>query len=66
MDKWKAFMKTNGLPKKKVDDMIARHQREDRPVVFKDELSIMRKAGFTHVDVILKYYNFAVYGGKVS
>lgn len=66
MNKWKTFMKTNGLPKKKVNDMIARHQREDRPVVFEDELSIMRKTGFTHVDVILKHYNFAVYGGKIG
>jgi len=64
MDKWKAFMKTNGLPMKKVNDMIARHQREDRPVVFEDELSIMRKAGFKQVNVILKQYNFAAYGGK--
>ena len=66
MDKWKAFMKTNGLPMKKVNDMITRHQREDRPVVFTDELSIMRKAGFKHVDIILKHYNFAAYGGKAD
>jgi len=66
MDKWKAFMKANGLPAKRTDDMIARHQREDRPVVFEDELSILRKAGFSKVDVVLKYYNFAVYGGKVE
>lgn len=54
---------TNGLPAKKINEMIARHQREDRPVVFEDELAIMRKAGFRRVDVILKHYNFAVYGG---
>jgi tRNA (cmo5U34)-methyltransferase len=64
MDKWKIFMKTNGLPMKKINEMIARHQREDRPVVFEDELSIVRKAGFKCVDVVLKHYNFAVYGGQ--
>ena len=63
MDKWKTFMSTNGLPMKKINAMIRRHQREDRPVVFEDELAIMRKAGFRCVDVILKHYNFAVYGG---
>jgi tRNA (cmo5U34)-methyltransferase len=63
MDKWRTFMKTNGLPAKKVNEMISRHQREDRPVVFEDELAIMRQAGFRCVDVILKHYNFAVYGG---
>jgi hypothetical protein len=37
---------------------------KDRPFVFEGELSIMRKAGFRQADVILKYYNFAAYGGK--
>ena len=46
--------------------MIARHRREDRPVVLGEELSIMRKAGFKYVDVILKHYNFAAYGGKAD
>ncbi|MFA6358649.1 MAG: methyltransferase domain-containing protein [Candidatus Omnitrophota bacterium] len=63
MDKWRAFMRANGLPIKRVNDMIARHQREDRPVVFTDELAIMRRAGFRCADVVLKHYNFAVYGG---
>jgi tRNA (cmo5U34)-methyltransferase len=63
MDKWKTFMKTNGLAVKKTNEMIIRHQREDRPVVFEDELAIMRKAGFKNVDVVMKYYNFAVCGG---
>jgi hypothetical protein len=30
-------MKTSGLPVKKVNEMIARHHSEDRPVVFKVE-----------------------------
>ncbi len=64
MDKWKIFMTTNKLPIKKVNEMITRHKREDRPVVFEEELSIMRKAGFKCVDVVLKHYNFAVYGGQ--
>ena len=37
-------MKTSGLLMKKVNDMITRHQREDRPVVFEDELAIMCKS----------------------
>lgn len=63
MNKWKEFMSTNGLPVKMINDMICRHQAEDRPVIFEDELGIMRKAGFRRVDVILKHYNFALYGG---
>ncbi len=66
MDKWKTFMKRNGLPMNKVNDMIARHKREDRPVALADELFIMRKAGFASAEVILKHYNFAAYGGKAT
>lgn len=64
MDQWKRFMKANGLPTGKIREMIARHYKEDRPVIFEDELSILRKAGFKNVDVVLKYYNFAAYGGQ--
>jgi tRNA (cmo5U34)-methyltransferase len=63
MENWKAFMKKNGLPLSRVSEMISRHQREDRPVVFEDELTMVRKAGFREVEVLLKYYNFAVYCG---
>ncbi len=63
MDKWKAFMRTNGLPPKKTNEMIARHQREDRPVCIEAELAMLRGAGFRYVDVLLKHYNFAAYGG---
>jgi tRNA (cmo5U34)-methyltransferase len=64
IDRWKTFMKTSGLPMKKVREMIARHHKEDRPVAFEEELSIMRHSGFKHIEVILKRYNFAVYGGR--
>lgn len=64
MDKWKTFMQANGLPLKRINEMIMRHQKEDRPVVFADELKIMRQAGFSCVEVILKHYNFALYGGR--
>lgn len=64
MEKWKKFMSGQGLAKKKIDDMISRHQKEDRPVALEDELAIMRGSGFRHVEVISKYYNFALYGGS--
>lgn len=63
MAQWRKFMRANGLPVRKINDLIARHYREDRPVVFEEELSMLCKAGFQNVDVVLKHYNFAVYGG---
>jgi len=62
-DKWKDFMKKSGLPKHKVNDMLARHAREDRPVSFEEEMAIMQKTGFKCVDVVMKKYNFTLYGG---
>lgn len=66
MDKWKRFMKANGLSLKKTNEMIARHEREDRPVPFETELAMLREAGFRCVEIILKHYNFAAYGGAKS
>ncbi|MGE5309137.1 MAG: class I SAM-dependent methyltransferase [Deltaproteobacteria bacterium] len=62
MEKWKAFMAA-GLPRRRVNEMIARHQREDRPTDLASELGFMREAGFKRIEVVLKRYNFAVYGG---
>lgn len=64
MGRWKDHMLQHGLPGKKIKEMIRRHQQEDRPVCFEDELNILRQAGFTNVDVLLKHYNFALYGGS--
>lgn len=63
MEKWKEFMKASGLPPEKIKAMITRHRREDRPAILEDELAMLRRAGFRDVDVVVKRYNFAVYGG---
>jgi len=66
IDQWKAFMKASGLPRGLAEEMIVRHQREDRPVTLEEEFSILRQAGFRRFDVILKHYNFAVYSARVD
>lgn len=63
-DKWISFMNENGLPLNKVKEMLARHKKEDRPVVIDWELSALKKAGFKNPDIIFKNFNFAVYGAK--
>jgi hypothetical protein len=59
-------MRSNGLSTKKINEMLGRHRKEDRPVHLENELAILRGAGFTCVDVVLKHYNFAVYSGLKS
>ncbi len=63
MDKWRGYMRAQGVPASKIGEIIRRHQREDRPVRFPDELKMLEAAGFGCVDVLKKEFNFAVYGG---
>jgi len=62
-EKWKKFMRKNLSPLE-VSNMIARHEHEDRPAELMFELDLLRETGFKNVDVVWKYYNFAVYGGE--
>ncbi len=40
---------------------IPKYHEEDRPVAMMEHFALLKEAGFTTVDVIWKYYNFAVY-----
>ncbi len=64
MEKWKSFMRRN-VPAPEVEEKwIPMHYQEDRPAVLMEQLSWLKELGFGEVDVIWKYYNFAVYGGS--
>jgi len=62
MEQWKKFM-LRSLPPKRVERVLKMHKNEDKPAELTFELELLRAAGFRHVDVIWKNYNFAVYGG---
>lgn len=63
MEKWKTFIRK----KISVDEVervwMPKYYEEDRPAPLVKHLEWLHKAGFKNVDVIWKYYNFAVYGG---
>jgi tRNA (cmo5U34)-methyltransferase len=40
------------------------YRDEDNPAMLIDQLDWLREIGFTEVDVLLKYFNFALYGGR--
>jgi tRNA (cmo5U34)-methyltransferase len=45
---------------------IPNYAAEDRPAKLTDQLAWLAEVGFTDVDVLWKYYNFAVYDGRKS
>jgi tRNA (cmo5U34)-methyltransferase len=63
MRQWREFMRRR-VPQEEVEaTWIPKYYAEDRPAELIDQLSWLTAIGFTDVDVIWKYYNFAVYGG---
>jgi tRNA (cmo5U34)-methyltransferase len=63
MKKWVEFMRCNVSEDEIEGKWIRKYQAEDRPAKLMDQLAWMADIGFTDIDVLWKYYNFAVYGG---
>lgn len=61
--KWKDFMRKS-MPSKEIEDTwLAKHNQEDKPEVLLEQISWLEDIGFKDIDILWKYYNFAVYGG---
>ena len=43
---------------------ILKYYQEDYPDKLSDQIKWLEEIGFKETDVIWKYYNFAVYGGR--
>ena len=64
MDEWRRFMNLS-LSKDEIEGKwIPKYLEEDHPAKLIDQLAWMVGIGFVDVDVVWKYYNFAVYGGS--
>ena len=61
--KWVEFMRRTVSEEEIEGKWIRKYQAEDRPAELMDQMAWMADIGFADVDVIWKYYNFAVYGG---
>lgn len=61
MEQWKNYM----LKQVQIDEVenkwIPNYYAEDRPSSMADHIEMLKEAGFGTVDIIWKYYNFAVY-----
>ncbi len=64
MAEWRAFMQRS-VSVEDIDRIwLPRYYAEDRPAELLNQLAWLTDTGFADVDVVWKYYNFAVYGGR--
>ena len=59
---WKNFMRRS-VTEDELQKWIDVHEKEDRPAQLLEQLYWLRTIGFVDIEVIWKYFNFAVYGG---
>jgi len=63
MEKWREYMRLQVSVEEIEQKWIPQHYDEDHPSKLMNQLDWLRNMGFVEVDVVWKYYNFAVYGG---
>ena len=63
MRKWQAFMRQNVSQDEMENTWLPKYYDEDRPAPLVDQMARLTEIGFADVDVVWKYYNYAVYGG---
>ena len=64
MAKWRDFMKRHVSEEEINSKWLPKYRLEDRPAKLIPQLDWLTHLGFVDVDVIWKYYNYAVYGGR--
>ena len=63
MAKWKAFMNKNVSLEEIENKWLVNYRTEDRPTSLMNHVNWLKDIGFNDIDVVWKYYNYAVYGG---
>ncbi|MBN1781198.1 class I SAM-dependent methyltransferase [bacterium] len=61
MGKWKSFMMQSVDADEIEGQWMVKYRTEDVPARMDDHLIWLKEAGFKYLDIIWKYYNFAVY-----
>jgi tRNA (cmo5U34)-methyltransferase len=64
LEKWREFMRKQVSEEEIDHKWLPKYYREDRPAKLIDQLAWLAGLGFVDVDIIWKYYNYAVYGGR--
>jgi tRNA (cmo5U34)-methyltransferase len=64
LERWRNFMRRH-VPQQEIEEKwIPNYEDDDRPAKLMDQLVWLAEIGFSEVDVVWKYFNFAVYGGR--
>lgn len=66
MQKWKDYISKSVNEAEINDKWMPNYYAEDRPMKMVSHLEQLNQCGFSAVDVVCKYYNYAVYCGKKS
>lgn len=61
LQKWKNFMVNNTSIDEVENKWLPNYYAEDRPISLLRHLEMLKETGFSMVDVVYKYYNYAVY-----
>jgi tRNA (cmo5U34)-methyltransferase len=62
--KWKEYMRKS-VPEDEIETRwMNTYRTEDNPAQLITQLEWLKEIGFSEIDVIWKYFNFAVYGGQ--
>jgi len=64
MKKWREFMEKSVSSEEIDGKWLPNYYAEDRPAKLTAHLNMLKECGFTDIDVIYKFYNFAVYTAK--
>jgi tRNA (cmo5U34)-methyltransferase len=64
LKKWTEFMRANVSESEINNKWLPTYYAEDRPAALMTHLDMLKEIGFSCVDVIYKYFNYAVYIGK--
>ena len=66
MERWRGFMKKHVTDEEINNKWLVKYQAEDHPAKMMDQIAWLNALGFLEVDIIWKYYNYSVYGGRKS
>lgn len=64
MQKWQEYMAANVSKQEIEEKWLPSYYAEDRPTKLSTHLEMLKECNFSCIDVVFKYYNFAVYTGK--
>ena len=64
IEKWREYMSRQISIEEIEQKWIPKHYVEDHPADLISQLTWLHDIGFIQIDIIWKYYNFAVYGGS--